>query len=218
MKGTKRARLNVVLFSLLIVSLFPTQSTGAVDTQSPSTFRIPVAIIASPPEEKYEVQELTDDVKKEVEELIDKGNYQEAIDKLIEKTGLDVSAIKGKPTYDSSITGEGETSMDREVKIGDKAFKTNGKADASWLYSTIIHENDHAKELRAGKITDVAELEVNATLIELENATQTGVIKSAKRVQDLKDYLNKYWSQLSDDKKKEYEERYNAVKDLKATP
>lgn len=145
-----------------------------------------------------------------VSELIAGGMYQAAIDKVLQDTKLETYNIQGgKPTYDPSEGGEGATThFTRIVTLGKKAFKIvgalmPGAADANWLYSTIVHENVHANQWarqvktatswkRRGETMSRAQREVEAYLMELEFAGQTGVSASASRMRELKARLVKY--------------------------
>src|SRR3990172_4002341 len=68
----------------------------------------------------------TDPRAEAVKKLIDAGDKQGAIDETIKQYGLDVSHVNGKPTPNSATRGEGATSPNRKVSIGDAAFTSPG--------------------------------------------------------------------------------------------
>jgi len=109
-----------------------------------------------------------------VQGLIDAGDYQGAIDEAARANGIDLSHIKGKPTYDSSVQGEGVTRPDGTVGIGPDAFTTPAE-----LASTIGHEALHAQQLAEGRWypgKQGLELnEVEAYDWETANAARTGL-------------------------------------------
>lgn len=85
---------------------------------------------------------------KEISDKIDAGKHQEAIDLAIKYYNLDVSAVNGSVTYDSSVSGEGATGADRSLAMGDAAFKWDGKTSPAWLASSILHEAYHCKQIK----------------------------------------------------------------------
>ncbi|MEO6060618.1 MAG: WXG100 family type VII secretion target [Thermoflexales bacterium] len=109
-----------------------------------------------------------------IQKLIDAGDRQGAVDESIKQYGIDVSAVKGKVTYDSNTSGEGETSKDGTVTIGDDAFTS-----PQWLASSIGHEALHAQQARDGRWNDtkqgVAMNETEAYDWEIRNAERNGL-------------------------------------------
>ncbi len=109
-----------------------------------------------------------------IQKFIDAGDRQGAVDESIKQYGIDVSAVKGKVTYDSNTSGEGETSKDGTVTIGDDAFTS-----PQWLASSIGHEALHAQQARDGRWNDtkqgVAMNETEAYDWEIRNADRNGL-------------------------------------------
>lgn len=109
-----------------------------------------------------------------VQGRIDAGDYQGAIDEAARANGIDLSHIKGQPTYDTSVQGEGVTRPDGTVGIGPDAFTTPAE-----LASTIGHEALHAQQLAEGHWypgKQGLELnEVEAYDWEMANAARTGL-------------------------------------------
>ena len=131
--------------------------------------------------------------EEEILKLIKAGDRNGAILKAIELYNLDVSAIKGTPAYDKLVSGEGLTSPDGKVTIGDDAFSSPG-----WLASSIGHEALHAAQLQDGRWNDHPESrglnEVEAYDYEIANASQNGL--SDKEVAELTSRREAEYKQL----------------------
>jgi hypothetical protein len=121
---------------------------------------------------------------KQIENCINNGDKQKAIELTVKYYNIDVSAVKGMPKYNKDLSGEGVTRRyTKEVEIGDEAFKFNGKTSPAWLASSILHETVHAKQLtdpQRLKNYDESEqtqhaVEVEAYDREIAEAKNTGV-------------------------------------------
>ncbi len=82
---------------------------------------------------------------KEIQKLIDANKYQKAINKTIEYYEIDVSNVKGKVTYDSSLAGA-ETSSDGSVELGSGHITSPGWLASSIAHETEVHVNEQAEE------------------------------------------------------------------------
>ena len=125
---------------------------------------------------------------------------QGAVDEAIKQYNIDVSGVKGKVVYDPSTPGEGETSKDGTVRIGDAAFGSPG-----WLASSIGHEAQHAKQAQNGAWNDTAQgramNETEAYNWERQNADQNGLNPIEKRTLERR-YNQKYNTLNADNKKR----------------
>ena len=137
---------------------------------------------------------------KEVQDLIDSGKKQEAMDKAIAAFGIDNSHVKSM-TYDSSVSGEAVTSKDGSVRVGDEAFR-----DAGWLGSSLGHEIEIHVNEQAEKgnwytgAMGTALQEVQAYDYEIANADRYGTTK--ENLEDLEKRREDNYNQLSDEYKK----------------
>mgnify|MGYP002400494970 CR=1 FL=1 len=136
---------------------------------------------------------------KPVQDKIDAGDKQGAIDEAIKQYGLGLKDVKGTPQYDSSTSGEGATSPDGSVTIGDAAFSSPG-----WLASSVGHEGLHATQAAEGRwYTDdegTALNEVECYDWELANARQNGL--STTEIAELQSRRQAHYDALSDTVKK----------------
>lgn len=136
---------------------------------------------------------------KPVQDKIDAGDKQGAIEEAIKQYGIDLKNVKGTPQYDSSTSGEGATSQDGSVSIGDDAFSSPG-----WLASSVGHEGLHATQAKEGRwYTDdegTALNEVECYDWEIAHAKQNGL--SASEVTELESRRQSHYDQLSDTVKK----------------
>ncbi|HLF81021.1 MAG TPA: hypothetical protein VI410_04565 [Anaerolineales bacterium] len=78
---------------------------------------------------------------RDVQEAIDEGDYQRAIDLAIQLYNIDVTAVSGVPAYDPNTAGA-ETRIDGTVVIGRGVFSSPGL-----LATVIAHEAFHAQQL-----------------------------------------------------------------------
>ena len=128
----------------------------------------------------------------------------------------------------STSSGEGETNTryntdprtrvrtpagPSDVEIHDPAF-----ADASWLYSTIMHEYVHAlqhqREFTEPEFNDPeasAIGETEAYLWEIEHAHGSGLIANPEHMAELGRRLTDHFNELSDATKTRYRARYDAA-------
>jgi WXG100 family type VII secretion target len=109
-----------------------------------------------------------------VQKFMDAGDRQGAVDEAVKQYDIDVSAVKGKVTYDAKTDGEGKTGKDGTVTIGDDAFTS-----PQWLASSIGHEGVHAQQARDGRWDNskqgVALNETEAYDWEIKNADRNGL-------------------------------------------
>ena len=136
---------------------------------------------------------------KEVQDLITSGKKEEALQKAMDVYGVDKSQAK-KIVYDSSVSGEAETSKDGTITVGDKSFSSPG-----WLASSAAHEAEvHVnKQAKAGKWytgpMGTAIQEVQAYDHELANAHKYNLTEA--EIKDLKKRRKAYYDQLNGDYK-----------------
>jgi WXG100 family type VII secretion target len=130
----------------------------------------------------------------EVKKLIDAGDKQGAIDEATRLYGIDTTGVKGSPTYNSSTSGEGGTSRDGTVNIGDAAFSSPG-----WLASSVGHEALHARQSTGGRwYTDkdgAALNEVECYDWEINNAGANGLTRA--EVAELRKRRKAYYDTMS---------------------
>jgi hypothetical protein len=111
-----------------------------------------------------------------------------------------------KVHYDSSVSGEGETSTDYsatgrpkkcKVSMGDAAFDS-----VAWLYSSIIHELRHAEQrlaVKLSKLSSQAFRETEAYTVEILRSKETGVFSDAAKMEDLWTRLHdEHWVNITD--------------------
>lgn len=108
-----------------------------------------------------------------VQQKINSGDKQAAIDEAIKQYNIDTSAAKSIK-YDPTVSGEGETDKDGNVRIGDAAFKS-----PAWLASTVGHESVHAQQTKNGHWNDSGQgqnmNEVEAYDYEVKHAEENGL-------------------------------------------
>lgn len=122
----------------------------------------------------------TDEELKEIQNALDDGKNQEAIDLTVEYYGIDTSNVPGGVGYDATESNYGVTGFDGSVDLGPDAM-----TDPSNLASTIVHETTHANQAAAMRASDptltdwpddtVDYDEAMAYDAELLSADQTGI-------------------------------------------
>lgn len=142
---------------------------------------------------------------------------QKAIDQvfaeLLKNRRVPVHAHKldgGKVHYDASVSGEGLTTTDYDandrprkcrVAMGDDAFSS-----LPWLYSSIIHELQHAQQRLAVNLANLASSPMRETesyCVEILRSGETGVQSDAAKMEDLWTRLHDtYWINITDAKEK----------------
>lgn len=131
---------------------------------------------------------------KSIQDLIDQGKKQQALDKLVEimkKYCCNFETMAdGKPIYDPKLSGEGaaERKKGGRVRIGDDAFRS-----AEWLYSSLKHEMVHSQQWQdeeAAKKLGSNGREKEAYQREIDNAANTGISEAEKK--DLQERLKTY--------------------------
>jgi WXG100 family type VII secretion target len=81
-----------------------------------------------------------------IQQHIDSGNPQEAVNAAIRLYNLDVSRVSGGITFDPAYTkGDAVTGQDGSIRVGPKALRSAG-----WLASTIGHEIIHVNQTKDG--------------------------------------------------------------------
>jgi WXG100 family type VII secretion target len=133
-----------------------------------------------------------------VQALIDKGDKDGAIAEAIKQYKIDVSTAKGRPKYNASTKGEGETAKDGTVDIGDKAFSSPG-----WLASSVGHEIVHTTQAADRWYTDAQGTHINeieAYDWEIKHAPDNGL--TAAEVAELNKRRTSHYNKLTDDNKK----------------
>jgi hypothetical protein len=157
---------------------------------------------------------------KEITHEINHGNHQKAIDLAVKYYNIDISSVKGKPTFNKDLSGEGVTRRySKEVEIGKKAFTFDGKPSPAWLASSILHETVHAKQLsnpqRLKNYDDTEQaphgVEVEAYDREIAEAKKTGI--SDDMVKNLQARRKAEYDALTPDNKKKVDAgKYAEVK------
>lgn len=182
-----------------------------------------------PREPRRRVPGLTDEVVMQVEDAIDRGDNQGAIDLVVSALARQgrinpAELDDGTMKYSSGQSDEGHTIsywdkdplkhadaklLPFEVKIGPSAL-----ASVPWLYATVIHEWRHVQQFRVPKsMADRdAATECDAYLHGIEQAWASGL--TTEEVQELWDRLNDdHWSRLTDPAiKAALQPRYDAAK------
>ena len=134
-----------------------------------------------------------------VQAFIDKGDKAGAIAEAIKQYGVDTSSAKaGSPVYSASTSGEGATSKDGNIKIGDKAFSSPG-----WLASSIGHEHVHAQQAADRWYTGPQGTlinEIEAYDWEIKNASRFNL--SAAEIKELQSRRDAHYNGLNADNKK----------------
>jgi len=115
--------------------------------------------------------------EQQVQEAIDAGDYQRAIELAIDLYGIDISDANGVPTYSSALSDTSVTYDDGSVEIGSDFFDTPGL-----LATTLGHEMVHTHQLTEGRWyleeQGVIMNEVEAYDWELQNAGANGLSES----------------------------------------
>lgn len=141
---------------------------------------------------------------KQIENCINNGDKQKAIELTVKYYNIDISSVKGMPKYNKDVSGEGVTRRyTKEVEMGDDAFKFNGKASPQWLASSILHESVHAKQLtdpeRLKNFDASAQtrhaVEVEAYDREISESTKTGL--TPDMVKELKERRKSEYDELN---------------------
>jgi uncharacterized Zn-binding protein involved in type VI secretion len=129
-----------------------------------------------------------------IQDLINKGKKQEAIEQAVKHYGVDISQAK-TVTYDPTVKGEAVTSNDGRVRVGDKAFASPGWLGSSIAHETEVHVNEQAKKGKwyTGK-QGTAIQEVQAYDHEIANARKYGLTDS--EVNDLKKRRKRDYDEL----------------------
>ncbi len=133
-----------------------------------------------------------------VQALIDKGDKDGAIAEAAKQYKIDISTAKGTPKYDASTSGEGATSKDGTVKIGDDAFSSPG-----WLASSVGHEIVHTQQIADRWYTDAQGTHINeieAYDWEIKHAPDNGL--TAAEVAELNKRRTSHYNSLTADNKK----------------
>ncbi|HEY1016360.1 MAG TPA: WXG100 family type VII secretion target [Herpetosiphonaceae bacterium] len=133
----------------------------------------------------------------EISKAISEGKHDEAIALASKYYNIDTSAAKSI-VYNAGTAGEGATSKDTSIKLGNDAFASPG-----WLASTIEHELRHAEQAKDRWYTGpegTAINEVEAYDLEIQNAAKNGLTEA--QVNDLKSRRKSYYDQLSADNQK----------------
>lgn len=144
--------------------------------------------------------------KKEAEKLLEKLKKlrQDAINLADKYYNPDAKNVKGEPEYDPSVNGEGTTSKNGKVRMGEDAF-----SDPGWLASSKLHEFVHADQAKAGTWTNTDKSanmnECEAYDKEIENAEKSGL--SEEKIDELKKRRKKHYDALSDDNKKKIDKK-----------
>ena len=153
---------------------------------------------------------LTVAVANDVQALIDAGDRQGAIDRLVEHLDVDGQLdrdllLNRKMFYSRSISGEGEAAppgFDRDAESGERTARPTrvriGRAafrrDISWLYSSIMHEYKHVLQFQQagarGTMGQVAidwlieRQEVEAYAWEILNSRTTGMFHNPRQMRE----------------------------------
>jgi hypothetical protein len=142
---------------------------------------------------------------KEVQDLINSGKKEDALQKAMEVYGVDKSQAK-KIVYDPTLVDEeASTSSSGKVRVGDVAFSSPGWLASSTAHETEVHVN---KQGKAGKWYEgtmgTAIQEVQAYDHELENAHKYNL--SEAEIKELKKRRKTNYDKLNGDYKKQADE------------
>ena len=161
-------------------AIAPPTSTPVVETPTPTATATPTP---TPHATKNPITNPWPDItaaeEKAVQDLIDAGKKQEALEKLVEilkKYCCNFDTMEGgSPIYDSTIRGEGSAERKKggKVKIGDLAF-----ANAAYLFTSLKHEMVHSQQWQdeaAARAMGSNGREKEAYQRELDNAGNTGI-------------------------------------------
>lgn len=134
--------------------------------------------------------------EQQVQEAIDAGDYQGAIELTIELYDLDTSYVVGTPTYAPDLEGVSITHEDGTVEIGGDFFSSPG------LLATVIgHELVHTEQLANGRWyyddQGIIMNEVEAYDWELANAAANGL--SAAEIEEVEALRAAYFDLLTEE-------------------
>lgn len=130
----------------------------------------------------------------EINTAVSEGRYTDAIALASKYYNVDTSPSIGI-THDAAVSGDGETSSDTRIVLGDDAFKSPG-----WLASTLEHELMHAQQAKDRWYPGpqgAAINEVEAYDLEIRNAAKNGLSRS--ELADIKSRRKDYYDALSSD-------------------
>lgn len=153
---------------------------------------------------------LTVAVANDVQALIDEGDRQGAIDRLVEHLGddgqIDRDLLQDRRMfYSRSISGEGEAAppgFDRDPETGERTARPTrvriGRAaftrDLSWLYTSVMHEYQHVLQFQRPGARDtmgqaaidwlIERQEVEAYAWEILNSRTTGMFYNPRQMRE----------------------------------
>lgn len=134
--------------------------------------------------------------EQQVQEAIDAGEYQRAIELAIQLYEIDTSDANGVPTYDPNQSGVSITHDDGSVEIGDGFFSSPGL-----LASVIGHEMVHTHQLAEGRwyLEDQGVImnEVEAYDWELTHAAENGLTQP--EIEEAQELRDAYYGLLTQD-------------------
>jgi hypothetical protein len=145
-----------------------------------------------------------------VQEAIDAGDYQRAIDLTIELYGVDISNAPGVPTYNPNMySGYFGTTDPRDgsIELGRAAFESPGT-----LATTLGHEAVHSTQIAQGRayliVDEAGDIdtfdeqgwhlnELEAWMWELEHAEQNGL--SEDQIQEIQREVDIIYDELTEE-------------------
>jgi hypothetical protein len=134
--------------------------------------------------------------EEQVQEAIDAGDYQRAIELAIDLYEIDISDANGPPTYSSALSDTSVTHDDGTVEIGSDFFATPGL-----LATTLGHEMVHTHQLAEGRWyleeQGVIMNEVEAYDWELQHADANGL--SGSEIEEITLLRSLYYDALTEE-------------------
>ena len=134
--------------------------------------------------------------EQQVQDAIDAGDYQRAIELAIDLYGIDISDANGVPSYAPGLSGTSLTHEDGSVEIGPDFFDTPGL-----LASVIGHEMVHTHQLAEGRWyleeQGIIMNEVEAYDWELQQADENGLTQS--EIDEVTQLRSLYYDLLTDE-------------------
>jgi uncharacterized Zn-binding protein involved in type VI secretion len=148
----------------------------------------------------------------EIQDAIDAGDNQRAIDLAIQYYGIDVSNVANGVQYDPTETNYGTTDFDGDVRLGPLALTS-----PEVLASTLVHETTHANQAAALRADDPSLTdwptgddaanfdEAMAFDAELRSAHNTGLVNNPDELQLAAERRTEHFSDLPPDDQIQFE-------------
>ncbi len=147
----------------------------------------------------------------EIQDAINAGDHQRAIDLTVAYYGIDTANVPGGVQYDPTESNYGVTSFDGRIQLGPVAMSS-----PEVLASTIVHETTHANQSDYLRGTDsslndwpsdansVNYDEAMAYESELQSASHTGLNQNASELGTAQSRRNNHYNGLSADDQQDF--------------